>query len=229
MRDCLVLQIILGPLFIVGTVGISMFGNSSIGFLLLFTHILACVTVGFLFRFWKISYKEKNINNLKNSIENKSKKLSFSNLGESIADSISSATSTIMLIGGFVVMFSVIISIFKASRLLNALTFAISPTFKILHIPSSFVAPLLTGILEITNGISLISTIHIKAISINIILASFLLGIGGISIFLQVLSIVSKTDLSIKPYIIGKILHGLIAAFYTFLFLQIPMFNFNLF
>lgn len=42
-----------GPLFIVGTVGSGLFGNSKIGFLLLFTHILACITVGFLFRFWK--------------------------------------------------------------------------------------------------------------------------------------------------------------------------------
>ena len=42
-----------GPLFIVGTVGSSLLSNSKIGFLLLFTHILACITVGFLFRFWK--------------------------------------------------------------------------------------------------------------------------------------------------------------------------------
>ena len=34
VRGFLVLQIILGPLFIVGTVGISMFGSSAIGFLL---------------------------------------------------------------------------------------------------------------------------------------------------------------------------------------------------
>ena len=44
-----------GPLFIVGTVGISMFGNSTIGLLLLVTHILACITVGIIFRFWKFN------------------------------------------------------------------------------------------------------------------------------------------------------------------------------
>ena len=38
-----------GPLFIVGTVGISMFGNTTIGILLLITHILACITVGIIF------------------------------------------------------------------------------------------------------------------------------------------------------------------------------------
>ena len=227
MKDYLVLQITLGPLFIVGTVGISMFGNSSIGFLLLITHVLACLTVGFLFRFWKGSsnFHESSYNYLFSN----TKKISFSNLGETIASAISSATTTIMMIGGFVVVFSVIISIFKESHLLNILIIAFSPCFKSLHIPSSFIAPILIGILEITNGIFLISTIHIKAISINIILAAFLLGIGGISVFLQVLSITSKTDLSIKPYIIGKILQGFIAALYTFIFIQVfPSFNFNL-
>ena len=42
-----------GPLFIVGTVGIALFGNVEIGILLLITHILACITVGIAFRFWK--------------------------------------------------------------------------------------------------------------------------------------------------------------------------------
>ena len=234
-----------GPLFIIGTVGISMFGSSTIGFLLFITHILACITVGIIFRFWKsnsdIQKKENiNFNNFSNSYVKKRESLSsnnfkntntvtFSNLGGVIAESITSAFSTIIMIGGFVVLFSVIISILQASHLLELLETCIIPLFNLLHIPSSFISPLLTGILEITNGISLISNIQIKAISINIIFTAFLLGIGGISVLLQVLSITSKTDLSIKPYIIGKLLHGTIAAFYTFLFIQfIPMFNFNL-
>lgn len=42
-----------GPLFIIGTVGVSLFYNTTIGFLLLTTHLLACFSVGILFRFWK--------------------------------------------------------------------------------------------------------------------------------------------------------------------------------
>ena len=41
-----------GPLFILGTVGISFFGDTTTGILLLITHILASLTVGILFRFW---------------------------------------------------------------------------------------------------------------------------------------------------------------------------------
>ena len=40
---------------------------------------------------------------------------------------------------------------------------------------------------------------------------------------------VLKSDISIKPYIIGKILHGTFAAIYTYLFLNcIPFLNLDL-
>lgn len=41
-----------GPLFIIGSVGVGMFFDATIGFLLLVTHILAALLVGLLFRFY---------------------------------------------------------------------------------------------------------------------------------------------------------------------------------
>lgn len=216
-----------GPLFIVGTVGVSLFGNSLIGILLLFTHILACVTVGILFRFWKKNKVEEF--HTASSSENKLQQVTISNIGEVLGESITKSISTILMIGGFVVLFSVLISILNISGLTDTITKIFTPMCNFLNIPPQISSGLFTGILEITNGINFLAGIKLKQISINIILASFLLGFGGISILFQVLSVVSKSDLSIKPYIIGKVLHGIFAAIYTFLMIQIfPMFNFNL-
>lgn len=218
-----------GPLFIVGTIGISMFGNSTIGLLLLITHILASITVGIIFRFWKINSSSPNYIGNKNLNYKKYKNVTFSNLGEILAKSITNSISTILMIGGFVVIFSSIISILKSSGIINNLILLLTPIFNFLHIDSSFIYGTFTGLLEITNGISSISSINIKTISINIIITAFLLGFGGLSVLLQVLSITSKTDLSIKPYIYGKLLHGIIASFYTFIAINFfTFFNFNL-
>ena len=219
-----------GPLFIIGTVGILMYGNTAIGLLLFITHILACLTVGFLFRFWKINSRNHTQNSSSSFYNAKPKKeVSFSNLGEVLAESITTSISTILLIGGFVVIFSSIISILKSSGILANVSIILSPIFTFFNIDTSFVSPLLSGFLEITNGINLISNISCKKISINIIFTSFLIGIGGISFLLQVLSITSKTDLSIKPYIYGKLLHGIFAALYTYIFINfIPFFNFDI-
>lgn len=217
-----------GPLFIIGTSGISLFGNSMIGFLLLFTHLLGSLTVGYLFKFWKKS-SNTFVNYPTSHLENKLQNVSFSNLGEVLSNSIKSAINTILMIGGFVILFSVIISIINSSRLITIINLIFTPICIKFNIPSQLISSFFTGILEITNGINLISNINIKNISIKIIITSFLLGLGGLSVFLQVLSIVSKSDLSIKPYILGKILHAFISAFYTFIIINMfPIFNFNL-
>ena len=216
-----------GPLFIIGTVGISMFGNSTIGFLLLITHLLASLSVGFIFRFWKsnVKYSSTKSNSYVNSKDN----ISWSNLGGIIGNSISSAINTILLIGGFVVLFSVIISILQTSELLDILCNCFKPIFNLLNIPVDFGNGIISGVLELTNGLNIVCAIPTKKLSINIIIASFLLGLGGISILLQVWSTIAKTDLSIKPYILGKLLHACFSAFYTFVFLNVfPFFNFDL-
>ena len=216
-----------GPLFIVGTVGITMFGNSTIGFLLLITHILSSITVGIIFRFWKYNSKNKYYNT--NYSLNSNKAIKLSELGGIIGNSISSSINTILLIGGFVVLFSVIISILQTSHLLNIFSSCINPILNILHIPNDFSAGIISGFFELTNGLNIVCNIPQKKLSINIIIASFLLGLGGLSVLLQVWSTISKTDLSIKPYILGKLLHACFSAFYTFLFLQnFIFFNFDL-
>ena len=203
-----------------------MFGNSTIGFLLLITHLLASITVGIVFRFWKHNIKSSTI---KPTAYVNSNNISLSNLGGIIGNSISSSINTILLIGGFVVLFSVIISIFQTSQLLNILSNCIKPLFDLFNIPAEFSNGIFSGILELTNGLNIICNIPIKKLSINIIIASFLLGLGGLSILLQVWSTIAKTDLSIKPYIYGKLLHACFSAFYTFLFLRnFTIFNFDL-
>ena len=215
-----------GPLFIIGTVGILMYGSTIIGLLLFITHILAGISVGIIFRFWERD-TNSNLSFSKRNVENKT--VSFSNLGEVLSKSITNSISTIFLIGGFVVIFSCVISILKASGVLNIFTSFISPIFNTFNIDTSFISPLICGFLEITNGINSISQIACKKLSINLILTAFLLGFGGLSVFLQVLSITSKTDLSIKPYIYGKLLQGIFASFYTYIFINIiPFFNFDI-
>ena len=209
-----------GPLFIIGTVGTSLLYDTSIGFLLLFTHILACITVGIIFRFWKYnkndSYK-RYINIQKN------------NLGDIIGESIKSATNTVVMIGGFVILFSVINSMLNNSNFYHIIINFTSPFFNLIGIDNNFLQGIYTGFIELTNGVQYICNIPTKTISITIIICAFLLGFGGISVMLQVLSITSKSNISIKPYIIGKILHGIIAAFYTYLILSnFSYFNLNI-
>lgn len=159
----------------------------------------------------------------------KRKNVTFSSLGEVLGKSIMNSISTILMIGGFVVIFSVLLSILKQSHLLDAVSNLFTPIFSFFQIPQECVAPFFSGIIELTNGVSLIANIPLKTVSTSIILCAFLLGFGGISVLLQVFSIVAKNGLSIKTYFYGKLLQGLFAALYTFLALQcLPFLQLNL-
>lgn len=272
-----------GPLFIISSVGISLFGDTKTGMLLLLTHILSCITVGIILgKFSKKSdeefrrlYSKSHSNNtisisyasnvkggkkhVKNRINNEllrpvlntkiskatrncskeqkrtiqnnvsSNNLTFKNLGEVLGNSINSSIKTILLIGGFVVIFSVLISILSQTHIIEMIAKFFAPLLSFLGFDTDFAKPLVSGILELTNGVNLVSDVHIKAISQNIVLCAFLLGFGGFSVLLQVFSIIAKTDLSIKKYFIGKLLQGIIAAIYTYLALKfIPFINLDI-
>ena len=203
-----------GPLFIIGTVGIGLFKNAKLGNILFISHVLACISVGIIFRWWKYKDEKKYI---KEYLQNNNKKeVSIANLGEILSYSITSAINTILLIGGFIVLFCVIISILENSGILGFLSNLLSPLLSTFHIPNSFSQGIISGILELTNGVSKVSMINSSSIITNILICSFLLGFGGLSITLQILSIISKANISIKPYIIGKLLQGILAAVYTY-------------
>ena len=214
-----------GPLFIIGTVGISLLGDLRTGILLFITHLLACITVGIIFRFWKSNPNKKTTRSFEYNSDIKT--VSISNLGEVLANSIMSSINTILMIGGFVVLFSVVISILKSSGIIQIASYFINYIFNAFNINTAFSTSLVTGIIELTNGVKEVANITSANISTNIVFCAFLLGFGGISVLLQVFSITSKSDISIKPYIIGKLLHGTFAAFYTYLILKNTIF-FNL-
>ncbi len=201
------------PLFILGTVGITLFNDTSIGILLLITHILACFTVAFIFKFWKSETREEYIKEINSS----SDILSFKDLGKILSTSIINAIESVVLIGGFVVFFNVLLSILNKISLFKLIFVILKPTFNVLNINPNFIVPIISGLIELTSGVSLVASVPSASLGINVIFASFLLGFGGISILLQVWGISSNSDISIKPYILGKLLQGIFASFYTFL------------
>lgn len=199
-----------GPLFILGTVGIALFGDKHIGIILLISHILASITVGYFFRFWKkdkldINFREANFNS-------KLAPIKVSEFGELLGIAIKKSIFSILSIGGFIVLFSVILSILENSGLFRVIT-----TFLYkFGIPENISLAILTGTIEVTNGVALSTAIYSFLPLLSILLTSFLLGFGGISVLLQVYSIISKENISIKPYFLGKLLQGFLSVIFTF-------------
>lgn len=80
------------------------------------------------------------------------------------------------------------------------------------------------GILEITNGINKISILKNVSYIEKLPIVALILGFGGFSVHMQVASIISDSDLSLKPYLLGKLLQGVFASIYTFLLMKFTNF-----
>lgn len=214
-----------GPLFIVGAVAVGMFNNPKIGFVLLFCHIMACITVGILFRFYgkqentvKNTQSDKVLKKFKKELAN----TKSVNIGEILGDSIRNSINTILAIGGFIILFSVIINLLLETGMINIAATLLSVLFPLKGISREVIAPVLSGFFEITTGINMISNLEGISFAQQLSAISLILGWAGLSVHFQVYSIISKTDISIKPYIFGKFMHGLFAAIYAWIFTNSP-------
>ena len=138
-----------GPLFIIGAVGIAMFNDSKIGFLLLLTHFLSAITVGIIFRNYKKATTTKDIisqNNIKSN-----NKITFKNLGNIMGESIKNSINTLLLIGGYIVFFSVLGTILQETGIINYFSHLINKFLKIFDFNTSMSKGIIEGILEVTG------------------------------------------------------------------------------
>lgn len=186
-----------------------MFNEEKIGLLLLITHFLASITVGFLFRF----YQKRCTSDIISQVSIKSNNINISSIGSSMGEAIQKSISTLLLIGGYIVFFAVINEILAHTLLKN--------------INNDLILGFLNGILEITSGIKKISLIENINYSSILPIVAFILGFGGFSVHMQVASIIAESNLSIKPYLLGKFTQGILAAIYTHFILKFTCF-FNL-
>ena len=183
-----------GPLFILASVGISMYHSLKLGILLYISHILAAITVGIIMKKYKSSsYSPPYI-----PIDTEEK-----NIGEIFGTVLANSINSILTVCGSVIFCSVI----------SKICLEYIPVKGIMH-------SIILGFMEFVNGISELSGQNVSTL-LKLSLASLIVGFSGLSVHLQVMAIVSKYKLSLKPYIIGKILHGLLSFLYTYLLAKV--------
>ena len=82
-------------------------------------------------------------------------------------------------------------------------------------IPEFIGSPFINSLLEITGGINGMSSMGIEPV-LKFSLISMFLAMSGLSVFLQVSSIISSADISPKSYAVGKLIHGGVAFILTY-------------
>lgn len=213
-----------GPLFIIGSIGTGLFLDAKIGLLLFLTHFLANLTVGILFRFYKRSLQTTPIISQVSAKTKNYANLTFKNLGKVMGEAIQSSISTLLLIAGYIVFFAVLSNVLVNSGISSIFIRCIEKFLGLINISIKLSDGIFTGILEITNGINKISKLNNISYIESLPIVALILGFGGFSVHMQVASIISEAKLSLKPYLIGKLMQGILASIYTYLIMKFTNF-----
>ncbi len=175
-----------GPVFIMSVVGAGIFGSQHIGRLLYISHVLSAILVGIIIR----TYSPRS-----DCLQKALPKLLQSNTKNTLrifGGVMDSSVFSILKICGFVIFFSVLVK----------------------SLPKSPISPYIHALLEITGGVQALAASDI-GLELKLSLISFFVALSGLSVFFQVGAIASKCNLSLKPYVFGKLLQGMFSAVLT--------------
>ncbi|QKY68943.1 sporulation integral membrane protein YlbJ [Lentibacillus sp. CBA3610] len=228
------------PLFIFGAISVGFFYDVKLGIVFAASHYIGNALVGICMRFYGRKAE-------KNTTKSAKKKVSIIRafqemhrtrlndprpFGKIIGDAVVNSIQTLMMVGGFIILFSVFTKLLYIVGVTPAIASWFQYILQIFTLPIDLALPLLSGLFEITLGASQVSQEESANLMEKIIVVSFILGFNGLSVQAQVASILAPTDIRFAPYFFARILHGVFAAiltvfFYTPLYLNRTSFDFK--
>jgi sporulation integral membrane protein YlbJ len=192
--------------------------NPALGFFLALSHYLSAITMGLIMRFYGKEKTVKNRRYTSNPIADmlEHRKKDGRPFGTLMKDAVTNGIDLILMIGGFIIFFSVITRMLKISGFLSWLSIILSRAIPLEAVTPDIISGLLIGFLEVTNGANACAALQVPLLY-KILMLSFMIGFGGLSVNAQVMGIISGTDLKFGIYFILKLLQGLAASAYSYI------------
>lgn len=176
------------PLFILGMIGNILLNNQTMAIIILISHISSGLIIGYIFN--------QNFNYTKTKPEQNqtTKSENQKTFGELLTSSIFDSLNTMFLLLGIVTIFLII------SSFINHL-FSLPPILN----------TILSGTLEMTQGVKLTSSLNVPEI-IKIVLITAIISFGGLSVHMQVIGIIAEQKIKYKSFLLARILHSILAS-----------------
>jgi len=184
-----------GPLFILGSVAIGMFHSTSLGVIILISHYLGALINGFLYR-----HKSEPM------ISTQTTKQSENFIQESMVNSITS----ILVVGGFIAFFYMILSICMEYRVFTPIT----NILEVFNISENISTSILCGLIEVTTGCIYLSKLNLPILLSGMIL-SFLISFGGFSIHAQAYCFLKNFNMPYPLFLLQKFTHAIFSTIIT--------------
>lgn len=188
------------PIFILGTMT-TFLNNKSIGIYILVIHYITNIIMGLFIRNINPNKDKEDKISLKKVLYEASN--STDNISSIVTKSIVSSINTIIMILGVISISTVLIAIINNSINLSKLSECI-----------------ISGLIEMTNGLRVLGALDIS-LKLKTTIGIFFISFGGLSVHLQVISIINDTKIKYKYYFLARIIHAFVASVLAYLLFDI--------
>jgi sporulation integral membrane protein YlbJ len=206
------------PLFMFGAVSVGFFHEPTTGIIFAVAIYASTFLTGFCMRF----YRKKDVPTLQPPSSRHLWKEAFMAMhqarlkekrtfGQLLADAVQSSIQTLLVIGGLIVLFSVIIHVFTLLYLNSFAEWLLAAIATPLGFPKSLIPTIITGFFEITLGAQSASLAQVP-LMLQVAAATGVIAWSGLSVHAQVISIINKTDIRYLPFLAARILQTVSAV-----------------
>jgi sporulation integral membrane protein YlbJ len=215
-----------GPLFMFGAVAVGFFHDVTLGIIIATAHYIAAFQVGLFMRFHDVNGEATPHTSLSRrslfyralQAMHRARIRDGRTFGTLMGEAVMSSVQTLLMIGGFIIIFSVIINIMNLVGVSTLLALLFSIILIPFGVSTDFSLPLIAGFFEITLGAQMTSgTDESLPLVHKVAIAGAIIAWSGLSVHAQVASMLAKTDIRYTPYVFARLIHAFLAAIWTFI------------
>lgn len=202
-----------------------MFGLPALGGTMALAHYIAAFLVGITFRFYGLSDRERTPepdrrgNILGRAVDAlvKARQEDGRPFGQMLGDSVNESVKTLLMICGFIMLFSTMVKIIDVVGIYPLIAAPIETLFRLIGVNISLVPAMVAGLLEIDLGTLAASKATQAPLVHQVAIAGAIIAWSGLSVHGQVASVLTGTDIRMGPYVIARLVHAVLAFICTLL------------
>ncbi len=214
-----------GPVFMTGTVCSGLLGLPEAGVYLAAAHYLSAIAVGIFFGVFARRQHLK-INNKPRArfadawAQFKKDAAYCPPIGDLLSSSIEKALQVLLKVGGFIILFSVVLEMLSVTHVMDALRWAYMPVANMAGFSAESTQALLFGGVEMTSGCARAAALSVP-IQVKLPLIAGIIAFGGLCIHMQTTAMTASAGLKPKGFALAKSIQAMLAFFFTSVLLAV--------
>ncbi len=210
------------PLFMAGAVAVGMFGNPALAGVIMASHYLAALGTGLVLRWHRAGERSPDP-----AVDRRPLLVRATDaliaahqrdgrpLGQLLGEAVRDSVQTLLLVGGFIILFAVLLDILARAGVVAWAGLALGTLLHPLGIGPAAARSLVGGLFEITIGTKAASVAPAPLLQ-RVVLCSIIIAWSGLSVMAQVAAVTQGTGMRMGPYVRARVLQAVLAAALTF-------------